>query len=59
MKSNLFSVIITSHNLDEIQSICSEIILLKSGEIDSHGNLEFLLQKNKYSSLEEFFLGQG
>ena len=53
------SIIITSHNLDEIQSICSEIILLKSGEIDSHGNLEFLLQKNKYSSLEEFFLGQG
>ena len=56
---NKSSIIITSHNLDEIQSICSEIILLKSGEIDSHGNLEFLLQKNKYSSLEEFFLGQG
>ena len=49
------SIIITSHNLDEIQSICSEIILLKSGEIDSLCNLEFLLQKNKYSSLEEFF----
>ena len=56
---NKSSIIITSHNLDEIQSICSEIILLKSGEIDSHGNLEFLLQKNKHSSLEEFFLGQG
>ena len=56
---NKSSIIITSHNLDEIQSICTEIILLKSGEIDSHGNLEFLLQKNKYSSLEEFFLGQG
>ena len=53
------SILITSHNLDEIESICSEIILLKSGKIDSQGNLEYLLQKNNYSSLEDFFLGQG
>tara|TARA_B100001057_G_scaffold464651_1_gene520026 strand:- start:419 stop:1084 length:666 start_codon:yes stop_codon:yes gene_type:complete len=53
------TIIITSHNLDEIQSICSEIILLKSGKIDSQGNLEYLLKKNNYSSLKDFFLGQG
>ena len=55
----MYLVQLISHNLDEIQSICSEIILLKSGEIDSKGNLDFLLEKNNYSSLEEFFLGQG
>ena len=53
------SIIITSHNLDEIQSICSEIILLKSGRINSQGDLKYLLKKNNYSSLEDFFLGQG
>ena len=42
------SIIITSHNLDEIQSICSEIILLKSGEIDSYGNLEFFITKQVF-----------
>ncbi len=58
-KKNSSSILITSHNLEEIQSICSSIILLKLGKIASNGNLNDLLKSNNYSSLQEFFLGQG
>ena len=56
---NKSSILITSHNLEEIQSICSKIILLKLGKIASNGNLNELLKINNYSSLKDFFLGQG
>ena len=58
-KQKSSSIIITSHNLEEIQTICSKIILLKLGTIASEGNLKDLLKHNNYSSLQEFFLGQG
>ena len=58
-KKNKSSILITSHNLEEIQSICSKIILLKLGKIASDGNLNELLKINNYSSLKDFFLGQG
>jgi ABC-2 type transport system ATP-binding protein len=58
-KKNKSSILITSHNLEEIQSICSKIILLKLGRIASNGNLNELLKTNNYSSLKDFFLGQG
>ena len=58
-KKNKSSILITSHNLEEIQSICSKIILLKLGKIASNGNLNELLKINNYSSLKDFFLGQG
>ena len=58
-KKNKSSILITSHNLEEIQSICSKIILLKTGKIASNGNLNDLLKTNNYSSLKDFFLGQG
>ena len=58
-KKNSSSILITSHNLEEIQRICSKIILLKGGIIASDGKLKDLLKYNNYSSLQEFFLGQG
>ena len=58
-KKNKSYILITSHNLEEIQSICSKIILLKLGKIASNGNLNELLKINNYSSLKDFFLGQG
>ena len=58
-KKKKSTILITSHNLEEIQSICSKIILLKTGKIASNGNLNDLLKANNYSSLKDFFLGQG
>ena len=58
-KTNNSSILITSHNLDEIQSICSKIILLKFGTVVSDGNLNEILKTKNYSTLQDFFLGQG
>ena len=58
-KTNNSSILITSHNLDEIQSICSKIILLKFGTVVSDGNLNEILNTKNYSTLQDFFLGQG
>ena len=58
-KKNNSSILITSHNLDEIQSICSKIILLKFGAVVSDGNLNEILKTKNYSTLQDFFLGQG
>ena len=58
-KKNNSSILITSHNLDEIESICSKIILLKFGTVVSDGNLNEILNTKNYSTLQDFFLGQG
>lgn len=58
-KKNNSSILITSHNLDEIESICSKIILLKFGTVVSDGNLNEILKTKNYSTLQDFFLGQG
>jgi|TARA_B100000287_G_scaffold423723_1_gene467371 ABC-2 type transport system ATP-binding protein len=58
-KKNKSSILITSHNLDEIQKMCSSIILLKSGQIIVNGTINEIMRQNKYKSLIEFFLGKG
>ena len=53
------SILITSHNLNEVQAMCSNIILLKSGEIVSQGNIKKVLKKYNYKTLIELFLSEG
>ena len=53
------SILITSHNLNEVQAMCSNIILLKSGEIVSQGNIKQVLKKFNYKTLIELFLNEG
>jgi ABC-2 type transport system ATP-binding protein len=58
-KKNSSSILITSHNLDEVQAMCSNIILLKSGEIVSEGNIKHILKNYNYKTLIELFLSEG
>ena len=58
-KKNSSSILITSHNLNEVQAMCSNIILLKSGEIVSEGNIKQVLKKYNYKTLIELFLSEG
>ena len=58
-KKNSSSILITSHNLDEVQAMCSNIILLKSGEIVSEGNIKQILKNHNYKTLIELFLREG
>ena len=58
-KKNGSSILITSHNLDEVQAMCSNIILLKSGEIVSEGNIKQILKNYNYKTLIVLFLSEG
>ena len=58
-KKNSSSILITSHNLNEVQAMCSNIILLKSGEIVSQGNINQILKNYNYKTLIELFLSEG
>ncbi len=58
-KKNGSSILITSHNLNEVQAMCSNIILLKSGEIVSQGNIKQILKNYNYKTLIELFLSEG
>ena len=58
-KKNNSSILMTSHNLNEVQAMCSNIILLKSGEIVSEGNIKQILKNHNYKTLIELFLKEG
>ena len=55
-KKNRSAIIITSHNLDEIEEMCSYIIVLDKGEVTFNGSKISFFKNNKYSSLKDFFL---
>ena len=55
-KKNNSTILITSHNLEEIEKLCSHIILLEKGKIKFDGKKNELIKQNKYSSLKDIFL---
>jgi len=58
-RDNNASILLASHNLSEIESMCSSVIILRLGKIIAQGKLSDLLKKKNYSSVEELFLGEG
>ncbi|MCB8963746.1 MAG: ABC transporter ATP-binding protein [Bacteroidales bacterium] len=46
------TVIIASHNLDEIQKICSHVVILKNGVNISHGKVDDLLNFSQVAIIE-------
>ena len=55
-KKNNSTILITSHNLEEIEKLCSHIILMEKGKIKFDGKKNELFKKNKSSSLKDIFL---
>ena len=55
-KKNNSTILITSHDLEEIEELCSHIILLDRGKIKFDGKKNELIKRNKSSSLKDFFL---
>ncbi len=55
-KRNNSSIIITSHDLVEIEQLCSYLVILKEGKVIYKGVKKNLLKENNYSSLKDFFL---
>lgn len=49
------SVILTSHQLGELEKVASKLLLLKEGKILDYGKIEDLLVKFKANNLEELY----
>ena len=58
-QKNNATILLASHNLSEIENLCSGIIILRLGKIIAQGKLNDLLKIKNYSSVEELFLGEG
>lgn len=54
MKKNK-TILISTHLLDEAESLCDRIILINRGKIMTDGNLAHILKQAKAASLEEAF----
>ncbi len=50
------TILITSHDLVEIEKMCDYLIILDKGQISYEGNLKKFIKKNNNSSLKDLFL---
>ena len=50
------SVLLASHNMDEVKRLCGFILMMKDGEIVDRGSPEHLIKKHGRKNLEEVFL---
>ncbi len=54
-KNNNSTILITSHNLDEIEIMCSRLILLDKGKVNFDGDKKTLFKQKNYTSLRDLF----
>ena len=50
------SVLLASHNMDEVKRLCNSVMMMKDGNIVDSGNPEDLIEKYGQKNLEEVFL---
>ena len=50
------SVLLASHNMDEVKRLCSSVMMMKDGKIVDSGTPENLIKKYGQKNLEEVFL---
>lgn len=50
------SILLASHNMDEVKRLCSSILMMKNGAIIDEGKPEELIKKHGRKNLEEVFL---
>ena len=55
-KEKKISILLASHNMDEVTRLCKSIIMMKDGIIIDEGNPEELINKHGRKTLEEVFL---
>ena len=54
-ENNEISILFSSHNMQEVQGLCDQIIFLKDGKIVEIGNIEEILDKYKKKALEDVY----
>ena len=55
-KENKISVLLASHNMDEVKRLCGSVLMMKNGTIIDSGTPENLIKKHGRKNLEEVFL---
>jgi|TARA_B100001741_G_scaffold273354_1_gene242435 ABC-2 type transport system ATP-binding protein len=55
-KENKVSILLASHNMDEVTRLCSSIMMMKNGKIIDQGKPSALIKKHGRKNLEEVFL---
>jgi ABC-2 type transport system ATP-binding protein len=55
-KENKISVLLASHNMDEVKRLCGSVLMMKGGIIVDRGTPDHLIKKHGRKNLEEVFL---
>jgi len=55
-KKNELTMLLASHNMKEVERLCSKIIMMKQGKIVDEGTCEELISKHGRENLEDTFL---
>ena len=55
-KEKKISILLASHNMNEVTRLCKSILMMKDGIIIDKGNPEELINKHGRKNLEEVFL---
>ena len=50
------SILLASHNMEEVKRLCSSVMMMKNGEIIDRGSPDKLIRKHGRKNLEEVFL---
>jgi len=50
------TILLASHNMSEVERLCSEVLMMKSGKIIDRGTCDSLIKKHGRKNLEETFL---
>ena len=53
---NQVTVLLASHNMNEVERLCDSIIMMKNGKIIDRGTCEEIIKKHGRNNLEETFL---
>ena len=55
-KENLTSILLASHNMVEVERLCSSVLMMNNGSIIDKGSPEELIEKHGRKNMEEVFL---
>ena len=55
-KENKISVLLASHNMEEVKRLCDSVMMMKNGKIIDSGTPDHLITKHGRKNLEEVFL---
>ena len=50
------TILLASHNMNEVERLCNEVMMMKNGEIIDRGSSSDLINKHGRKDLEEVFL---